>query len=119
MIKKLFSLGVICVMSANACQRVEYWRWDSECQAKVSEIVYSPVCRQLCNSSHPNYGEAIMELRPQLDYIKPRLNTLSGGATAIYDRLIASWSTGDEVWDYVPANLAELAELIWAELRKN
>lgn len=119
MIKKLFSLGVICVMSANACQRVEYWCWDSECQAKVSEIMCSPVCMQLRNSSHPDYDKAIRELRPQLDYIKPRLNTLSGGATAIYDRLIASWSTGDEVWDYVPANLAELAELIWAELRKN
>lgn len=119
MIKKLFSLGVICVMSASACQQVEYWRWDRECQAKVSEIVYSPVCMQLRNSSHPDYDEAIMELRPQLGYIKPRLNTLFGGATAIYDRLIASWSTGDEVWDYVPANLAELAELIWDELRKN
>lgn len=79
---------------------VSFSKWDFEGQMLVTKITQSQ-----------NFPD-----QATIAKLKSKLPTLYGGAYTIYTRLIASWSTGDEVWDYVPDYLSELAEKIYSAL---
>lgn len=102
MLKKILALGMVIGM-ANAevsMDPVSFSRWDFECQRLVTRITQS--------QTFPDQST--------IGKLKSKLPTLFGGADTIYDILIDSWSTGDEVWDCVPDYLGQLAEEICSAL---
>jgi len=117
MLKKILALGmIVSVVNAGDAKRVMFNDWSSDGRKLVMDIVRSPICDELRVNPEYNLNTALQSLRPQIEALKLKLNTLFGGANTIYDRLIDGWSTGDEVWDYVPDCLSELAEKIYSAL---
>lgn len=117
MLKKILALGMMFNMvNAGSAKPVMFNDWSEKGRKLVIDIVRSEVCDELRVNPEYNLDTAIQLLKPKIDALKPELNTLFGGAVTIYDRLIDSWSTGDEVWDYVPDSLGELAEKIYLAL---
>ena len=117
MLKKIFALGMmIGMVCAESTKPVMFNDWSPNGRKLVMDIVTSPICDELRANHEYNLDTAIQLLKPKIDALKPELNTLFGGAVTIYDRLIDFWSTGDEVWDRVPANLSKLAEKIYSAL---
>lgn len=90
MFKKILALGMVMTAVANA-EQVEYNQWEGV--NLVNRIILSQA----------------MPDQDTIEQIKERLPHLQGGADRIYQRLLASWETGPEVYDYVPDHLIKLA----------
>ncbi len=117
MLKKILTLGLmVSMVNAGDANYVMFNDWSEKGRKLVMDIVRSQVCDEFRANPEYDVDEAMQLLKPKIDALKPELNTLFGGAATIYDRLKDSWSTGDEVWDYVPDHLSELAEKIYLAL---
>lgn len=102
MLKKILALGLmIGIMGTVAlAEPVSFSRWDSEGQRLVTRITQTQTFPE----------------QSTITKLKSKLPTLCGGAYSIYTHLIASWSTGDEIWDCVPDHLSKLAAEIYSAL---
>lgn len=102
MLKKILALGMVIGMvnAVESTGQVSFSSWDFEGRQLVTRITQS--------QTFPD--------KSTIDKLKSKLPTLCGGAYSIYTHLMESWSTGDEVWDYVPDKLGQLAEKIYSAL---